>query len=507
MDELEYQAEEVYSLRDSGSYGGVAWLKYVMWGLVFASPVLIGFFAASNRLAVALFAYVNCLLYGVFAIHFIKNGSLGCLIPLIAPVWLILGNCVGIIYFSFFYPDAVYTTMAGEISYFAGGIRYQLAIFIFLLAYFVSMSWLLRNDGVILQHPSMVSKYVGYLSIAFAVPIICLHMLTMAATLTNFIGVWGHRLYNYYVTLLFVAGVVIVRLSRVVKTALVVFLAIVLVFYSMGSSRAWAIFPIASLISGLFFFSEVKARTKVILLVSGIVVLPWFMLISNVTRLVLGGAGHFEDLPYIWSTLKDWKQITKHVPADVTFFGRMFFPAGNVIVAYSPTQYPYRHFSAAGYAKEALVCMLPLPVQKFTGIMLDEREAQYTGWWMLLQYDIFVSESTSVPPSTIGNLWMFGGYIPVFIGGFLLALIHSFIAWIVRSGWRRSPDRGVFYFSVFYFIIFWSLNWDLIHIWRTIVLQFIAAYVGFKLISPFLKIGYASMAENLGSTSDSPAVR
>jgi hypothetical protein len=35
----------------------------------------------------------------------------------------------------------------------------------------------------------------------------------------------------------------------------------------------------------------------------------------------------------------------------------------------------------------------------------------------------------------------------------------------------------------------------LIALWRTVVLQLVFAYFGFKLISPFLKIGYAAIAE------------
>jgi hypothetical protein len=130
-----------------------------------------------------------------------------------------------------------------------------------------------------------------------------------------------------------------------------------------------------------------------------------------------------------------------------------------------------------------------------TAIFCRTQECDYTGTWILRDYGMKVTETTSVETSTIGSLWMLGGYIPVLIGGLAMALIHSFIAWIIRRAWVRNPDRGVFYFSVFFHLIYWSLNLDLLTLWRTALLQFVFAYFGFLLINPFLKIAYAGMAE------------
>jgi len=493
---LSYESEHKLKTNTSG------WIKYSILGLAAVIPVIVFAFAPSRCWGAAIFAYINCLLYVVFAVHFISKGTLGYLIPVISPVWMIVGSCVGIIYFAVFYPDAIYSTLAGDVSYFAGGIRYQLAIFLFLLVYFVSMNRFLRNESVIPQHPLMVSKYIGYVSLALSVLITCFHIFAVivhgseVGMFQSGEGGWGYRLHYYFKSLWFVVGVVFLRLSRVVKMIIMVFLTIVLAFYSLLSSRTPAVLPIASMFCGLFLFSEMKGRTKIILLLVCVAALPWFVLIGNTVRILRGvSGGKYEDIGYRLAAFKEWRYVAERLPVGINFFGRMFFVSGNIIVAYTPSQYPYKHFSPIECAKETVVSMLPGPVQKFTGIVLDMTKTQYTGSWVLRDYGIYVSETTSTEVSMIGTLWMLGGYIPVLIGGFLLAMIHSFVAWIIRRTWVQNPDKGIFYFSVFFYGILWSFNWDLIVLWRTTILQFVFAYFGFKLISPFLRIGYAAMEE------------
>jgi len=435
----------------------------------------------------------------VFAGYFVKKGTLGCLIPVISSGWLLANGSISVIYFSTFHPDAFYETLKGSISYLVGGMRYQLAIFLFLLVYFVSISQLLKKEEKVPQNPLRVSKYLGYATLASIMLMSIFYMLARAAPLPEFLKSWGLRLHIYLQTLWFAVGVVSLRLSRAIKIMMLAFFVFALIFFSLGGERGIAIMPLAAVFCGMFFFSEASTRTKLVFAVSLIVALPWFAVISNATRILLGTPEEqevrFQDLSYRLAALKEWRYVVKQVPAGTHFFGRLFFTAGNVIVAYSPIEYSYRHFSPTEYAKEAAISMVPRPVRRFIGIDLDITKAQYTGSWILRDYGINVTEFTSVEPSTIGSLWMFGGYIPVLIGGFVLALIHSFIAWVVRHAWTQNPDKGVFYFSVYFSTILWSSNSDLILIWRTVVLQLVFAYFGFKLISPFLKIGYTSATE------------
>jgi hypothetical protein len=499
MKELAYTTDLSYESEHKLKTSVSGWIKYGILGLVVVIPIVIFAFAPIRCWGTAIFAYVNCLLYAAFALHFIKKGTLGFLIPVISSGLLLMGTSVPIIYFSIFYPDSVYRTLAGEISYFAGGVKYQLAIFLFLLVYSVSMCLFLRNEKLIPQHPTMVSKYIGYISFALFVLISCLHMyaVTVFGSKTPSLyftggGDWAYRLYNHFRALLFAVGVVITRLSWTVKMVLVVFLMLVVAFYSLLSARGGALWPIVSVLGGMFLFSEAKTRTKIILFLVCIMALPWYVLIGNTVRIVLYRARQ-RSIEERISAMKEWKSVVKRVPVGVNFFGRTFFTAGNLIVACSPAQYPYKHFSPTGYAKEVVISMVPGPVMRFTGLGVSITKMQYTGTWMLRDYGMFVTETTSIETSTIGSLWMLGGYIPVLIGGFFLALIHSLVAWIIRRAWVQNPDKGVFYFSVCFNPIFWSHSLDLIAIWRTVILHLVFAYFGFKLISPFLKMFYVGM--------------
>ena len=58
--------------------GGVAFTPIYLWPTVFM-------------------AYINCMLYAFFASHFLKKGTLSALIPVISPIWMILGSCVVVI--------------------------------------------------------------------------------------------------------------------------------------------------------------------------------------------------------------------------------------------------------------------------------------------------------------------------------------------------------------------------------------------------------------------------
>lgn len=207
-----------------------AWLNYaiVIAGIVLALATVA--FVQTDLWPAVIMAFINCILYALFALYFLKKGTLGSLIPVVAPLWMILGSCAGIIYFAIFAPGESYTTESGFVSYFAGGFRYQLVIFCLLFTYFITMTFLLRNDKRQLQQPAAVSKYVGYLSMAIILPILFMSAISMVVNLPVSIGHWTNRLYAYYQTLLFAAGVVIVRISKLIKIFLIGFLGIYFLF-------------------------------------------------------------------------------------------------------------------------------------------------------------------------------------------------------------------------------------------------------------------------------------
>ncbi len=461
-------------------------------------------FADRSRFSIAVAAYVNCLLYSIFAVHFAKKGTLSALIPLIFPLWLVVGTSLGIIYFSIFIPDGAYRTLSGESSYFAGGVKLQAVIFLFLSIYLGTMAWFLRNDTPMLQQPSMLTKYIGYSSMCILVPTFSLHILSLITNLPDFVEGWVLRLYYYFQSLLFVIGAVVTKLSKTVKIWICVFFGVTGLFYTLGNSRAWVLLPIVTFACGIFLFSELKNRTKVILLATIIFWIPWLLMVTNTIRYLGGGGGVYQDLGYRWQTLKDWKYAVGRESVGASFFGRMYFTAGNNIVAYCPSVYPYKRFVFSRYMQEATISTLPGPVIRVflrTQSVVSKEGFNYTGGWLLRDYDMSVTETSAIPPSIIGHFWTLGGFVYVAIGGFAVALIHRFMAWVIQRAWMKNPDKGIFYFSVLFYCVLWGTNWDLINLWRHVIWHLVFAYFGFQIISPLLRTGYASMAEHFDNTT------
>lgn len=483
------------------------WIRYIVLAFVVIGPILIVLLAPSNRWVVAFMAYLNCLLYGAFAVYFLKKGTLGCLIPVIVPLWTIVGNCAGVIYFAMFFPNASYSTPGGYVSHFAGGVKYQLAILGFFVVYFSSMAWLLRKEDEVEQHPTMVSKRVGYMAIAIVVFSVSVEIVAWFARaalgLPLFFFLWVGRLFTRFQTLLFVAGVAIIRISKVAKIWLVIFLIAMTFFYTLRNARGMALMPIAALFCGLLFFSESKTRTKLALMVIVVIGMPMYLLIGNTARILLGSAvGREASFGQQLGALKDWRQAAAQSEVGVSFFGRMFFTAGNVIVAYTPSQYPYRYPSPAKYAREFAIYMLPdQMIRRVMGItdrttkLSVLLQTDYTGTWLLRDFGMEVSPTTAVGVSTIGHFWMLGGFLPVLFGGFAVALVHALVARITRRFWIKNPDKAIFYFAVLCYCFIWSMSWDLIQLLRNVLWNSIYALVAWMLISQFLKIGGGATSE------------
>jgi hypothetical protein len=345
------------------------WTKYLIVVLAIVCPALIACLSPGHRWAVSFMAYLNCLIYGIFSVYFLRKGTLGCLIPVLALLWLVMGSCLGIIYFAIFFPDGSYPTPGGSVSFFAGGVKYQLAIMLYLIAYLVSMVRLLRKESTIEQHPRMISKRIGKMSIYIIVFAISLQIILLLLPVPLVWSLWAGRLFVRYKTLLFVAGVVFVALSIVTKTWLVGFLLVMVGFFTVRNNRAMAVVPCLAFFGGLFFFSELKTRTKLNLALIVAIGLPLFLIISNTTRIILGPAHIDASMGQKLSAFKNWKSVLQQTDAGKSFFGRMYFTSGNVIVAYTPSLYSYKPFSPLQYGKEFAIYMLPDQViRKLMGI-------------------------------------------------------------------------------------------------------------------------------------------
>jgi F0F1-type ATP synthase membrane subunit c/vacuolar-type H+-ATPase subunit K len=231
--------------------------------------------------------------------------------------------------------------------------------------------------------------------------------------------------------------------------------------------------------------------------------IPMYLLIGNTARILLGSAvGREASFGQQLAALKDWRLAAEQSEVGVSFFGRMFFTAGNGIVAYTPSQYPYRYPSPVKYAKEFAIYMLPdQMIRRVMGITDRTTKVSvllktdYTGTWLLRDFGIEVSPTTSVEVSTIGHFWMLGGFLPVLFGGFAVALVHGLVARITRRFWIRNPDKAIFYFASLCYCFIWSMNWDLIQLLRNVLWNSIYALVAWMFISHFLKIGGGATSE------------
>jgi hypothetical protein len=490
--EQEYEAES--GILESPAVHISRWAKYATLAFAVIGPVFIFGLAPYYRWGVCLAGYLNCLLYGAFAVYFLKKGTLGCLIPVLVPIWTIAGSCFGIIFFGMLYPDESYPTPGGSVSYFAGGLRYQFAIMLFMLAFFVFMAIFLRKESTIEQHPWMVSSRIGKIALYFIVVTVSLQIMLWLLPVPFFLALWIGRLFERYHSLLFVAGVVIVALPKFTKIWFTGFLGIMLVFFTIRNARGWALIPCLALFCGMFFFSQMKSRTKITLAIIAIVGLPLFMVVSNISRTVLGAGSSQASMGQRIAAFKDWRSALQRTDAATSFFGRMFFTAGNTVVANTPSLYEYRDFYPVEYVKEFTVYMLPdQMVRRVMGISDRERklsivfETYYTGTWLLKDYGMGISETSSVEPSVIGHFWMLGGYPFMFLGGIAVAVVYGIAAWIIRKAWLKSPDKGVFYFGVLVYAFIWTTNLDFIQIVRAELWGLIYAAVGYMLIKPFLK--------------------
>jgi hypothetical protein len=456
----------------------------------------------SDLLPVALFAYVNCLVYLFFAAYFLKKGTLSSLFPVIMPGWLVTGSCLGVIYFAMFMPDGYYENMNYTLSYFEGGIRYQGVIFLFLISYFLTMKVLLRNEKYTPQSPAMGSRAMANTAVFICMFIIGLNLASNILGLPGFATVWADRLFVHMNSILFVAGALIFKMTKKTKLFICLFLGMSIFLYTLANSRGMAMLPVMAFLAGIFLFSEIKPKAKILLLTAIVIGLPFYMVIGNTVRLLTGeGGGGFEDLGSKMRILKEWKSAARQQPVGAGFFGRMYFTGGNAIVALTPEQIPHRDLSVPGYAREMAVCLIPGPMMnmliggKLTGSGINKVfERQHIGNWVLLDYGFNISETSAVEVSFVGHLWLFGGYAFVIAGGVLLALIHGLAAWRIRAAWRINPDKAIFYFAIMFTAILWTTNLDLISHWRAVAYKLLFAFVIFKAVSPLLGV-FAGQAE------------
>ncbi len=469
--ELEQQASERRWLR----LRNVAIVFFVIIAILM--PVL----TRGHFMVVATLAWLNCAVFAFFGMHFIRQRTLGSFIPVITTVTMVVGSCLGVVYFAIFYPDATYPTVIEWISFFAGGIRFQLVILLFMLSYFITLTFLLRPERQIIESPVMCTRYIAYWVIIIYVLSMWLSIFVRLVTVPAIIKWFGDGMLIYCNGFMFIAGCLYHRISKKFKIIIFTMMGVMLVLFTLAASRGKAIYPIAFLLMGYLLFSDARPRSKLILLCCFLAALPIYVVVGNTTRVILGTVG-FEDFGARVAAIKEWRYAAaKTTDPVMQMFGRFFFTGGNVIVASTPARHPYMPFYPGKFTLETLESLLPRALIY---------HPYYQGTEVLKEYGLMITEKTSVEVSIVGNLWILGGYVPVIIGGFFMALLHGFIAWRIRLAWLKNPDQAMFYFVVMVQSFMETFNLDIIGSFRQMIWHLAFAFIVFKMISPFLKASY-----------------
>jgi hypothetical protein len=426
----------------------------------------------------ALLAYFNCVLGTWAIVFFARRVSVEALIPVLFLPMIIISWPLGSLYFAIFDPDMVYKTKWQVVRILDQNLRLQTASFLFLTGYlpvvFIALRRSVTSTVGSLRNPRRIADTVTIFSTAVILANATSKVVPLPSMLLYFIdGLW-----IYFQGIIFVTGALFTHISRKVKTYLTIVLPATVLFYTLGNARGMAMVPCALFGFGILFSSELKQKTKLIVLIVGLLSLPAYTVIGNTTR-VLGHSIGFQDLDKRWEQLQDWEQVVENASFLGQTFSRLFHVSGQRIVTTTPEKYPYLPFNLLGFASEFFGNLLPRRFYHSAPV--------YSGNLILLRYGFNVSETTSVEVSLLGSLWLLGGYYGVLFGGTALGLVHTALIAVLRRARRTSGLKPMFLFGVLGGTLIGMSGFDLIHQSRRYVWCLIVGHVFYMALSLFIR--------------------
>ncbi len=458
------------------NYYSMRWLSLSGWFFLAVLGLLIPFKVRSNFWGVSL-AYVNCLIIFGSIIHFLKKWTTEALVPVFTFPVFFFAWPLATVYFAVFYPEARYVTYEGTITTYMldGALRVQTAVFLFLLGY-LPIVWLaVREKALASSTPARRPKLVANVIAVFSMIILGVHVISKLITVPDLAVYLVEGLLKYYNGLLFVVGALITNVSKKMKIALVVFLAVMVFFYTLGNARGWAIIPVFMFLMGILFLSRTPAKTKFIILVCIAVLFPIYVVIGNVTR-ILTGTAEFKDIAYRLGLLKEWRTATADTPPVYYTIHRLFHNAGHNVVINTPENSPYLAFAPLGFLKETFMRLIP-------GRLWFS--PYYSGYWMLTYYGFRIEEKSTIEISLIGNLWLLGGYRFVFAGGVVLGFLHCLVMSVIRRASMKSEVKALLFIGVFGPLLISTDGVALIDCWRNLVWCLIFVFVLWWVVALF----------------------
>jgi hypothetical protein len=445
---------------------GPAVPDWVGWPLAGGLALLGGLLAAlvpTPHLLGTMLAYLNLLVIGGAWVYFASRGTLEGLIPAMFLTWLAAATPLAAIYFALVIPDQTYSTAAGTRQFLYGGVRLQGMTLLFTAAY-VAVMYLFQGRPIPWRTPvgtRAMDRRAATVVLCIAITAITFNAVSKVKPFPGLLQYVADGGYHTLNGLTLVAGVMFTSLALRTRLTAIVFLGIAGAFYAIGNARGMAALPIALLLVGLIFLSDLDRRWKRWTVIAAMSFFPLAMVVSNTTRIVTKTIG-FRDLNARVGALSEWQEVLSQTNPLTSTFGRLFFVGGHTIITMSPEYYPYVDFSPARYAFEFMMRLLP---KRFFGDLYYSEQPNR----ILRLYGFLITDETSQPLSTVGALYMLGGPVPVAVGGVLIGLFHSAVGYGLRRARRRSPYLALFIFAMISAELLWGQNRDPISHVRSLV--------------------------------------
>jgi len=443
--------------------------------------VLISLATPREHLLGTVLAYVNLVIVGAAAVHFVQQRTLQGLIPVLFLVWFAAGWLLPTIYFATLYPEAVYYPMGDNRNMLFGAAWVQTVAFVFLATYLGTFLFFQGRHApwTFSEVNKRTERRMGVMVLWIVTAAITLHGVSQVVALPAPLVYIASGSYNYLHGLMLMVGVLFLRLPMQTRLRALLFLFMAGAFYLLGNARGLAVLPATLFVVGLIFLSEVEQRYKTWTVIAACAALPIALVIGNTTRVLLGSIG-FEDIGARLNALGQWQEVLKRTPMLAATFSRLFFVGGHSIIAYTPEYFPYVKFTWSRYAYEFFTRLLP-------GKLFFE--PFYSSNERLQLYGFLITEETSYPMSLLGSLYLLGGVVPVGLGALAMALFHCGLARIIGAVRRRSPYLGLFIFSMIASTLIWSQNVDLITNVRVTAWRVLTAFVLYVIIlRPFAEL-------------------
>ena len=439
-----------------------------------AAILLLCIMRSPNQVLAAIVAYINCVLGSVAIFHFARKNSPEAFIPVLSLFMLLISWPLSSLYFAIFAPEATYNLSFCTVDFLAGNLRVQMCVFLFLMCYLPIVIWALRipasGPAGYVRSPGRTANYVA----VFGISIIFADILSKLVNIPSAVVYIINGLWLYFCGALLVPGALFTFMNKRTKIFLAVTISLAVFFFTLGNGRGMAIRPCAFVLFGILFLSKLEPKTKLLILLIGILCFPVYVVIGNTTRTLLGRQG-YTNLAVRFDALQNWQKAARNESFLGQTFGRLSYVGGQRIITATPEEYPYLELDPIKYSKELCLSLLP-------GAIVHSGSC-YRGSSILNSYGLTVNDKTSVEVSMLGSFWLLGGYAAIFFGSMAEGLLQAILIAVVRRAGRIDSMKRLFLLAVLGPFLIASSSQDFISQCRSFLWCIIIGSVAYRLLS------------------------